>query len=148
MKKALCLVLSITLVLSMVAVSSDKVSAKRVRKGGYYSAVLQQHKPSYGGAYIKKVKVGGNKVTTYGNFTLGKKIWSGKKIKKMKRTFVLSASCKYIDGYGVPGGQRRITKAKAFKNLKQIKMFKNDSPTVCIFLVKGGKVVKLMFGQS
>ena len=116
MKKLLCLILSLVVTMSVVVINDDVVSAKRVKKSGYYSTAVQSNKTGYGGAYIKRVKVKGNRVTTYGSFSFGKKTYGGKKIKKKKRTFVLSGNCKYYDGWGVPGGKRRVTKKEALKH--------------------------------
>lgn len=129
----------------------EKSSAKQaetVKKSGNYYTIVQVNEPSYGGAYIKKVKVKGNKITTYGSFFTGKEALDGrgKKMKIKKRTFKLSKKCKFIDGYNVPGGEKKISKKNALKKLKE-KIYV-DSPTCCVFKVKKGKVVKIMFGQA
>ena len=127
---------------------SSDVYAKNAKKDGYYSTVIQSNKPTYDYEYIKKVKVYKNKIITYGSFCYGNKIWSGKRIKEKKRKFKLSKKCKYIDGYGVPGGYHKISKKEAMSYFKGNLYYPYDSPIRCIIKVKKGKVVKLMFGQS
>ena len=149
MKRILSFILSMVLVISVFMVSESDVNAKTVKKSGYYYTVLQGKKSKYGdNIYIKKFKIKGNKIITYGNFEYGKSEPTGKIIKFRKRTFVLSKKCKYMDGWGVPYGKKKISKKEAMRLLKVYYQPGDMSATCCIFKVKKGKVVKFMMGQA
>lgn len=142
-------IVSIVLILAVTLISNEPVGAKTVRKGGYYYTVAKKAETSeYGdGLYIKKVEISGNKITTYGNFSYGKKEWGGKKIKCEKRTFIISAKCSYWDDWGVPSGKKRMKKKDFIKILKTNSKLL-DSPTCFIIQVKNGTVQKMMLGQA
>lgn len=53
-----------------------------------------------------------------------------------------------MDGWGIPGGKRKISKKEAMKLMKFYYYPGDDSATCCIFKVKKGKVIKFMMGQS
>lgn len=148
MKRTLSFILSIVLVISVFMVSERDVNAKTVKKSGYYYTVLRGKKSKGYNIYIKKIEIKGNKIITYGTFEYGKSEPTGKTIKSRKRTFVLSKKCKYMEGWGIPGGKKKISKKEAMRLLKFYYQPGDDSATCCIFKVKNGKVVKFMMGQS
>lgn len=143
------MILVIVLVLLLTLISDKAVSAKTVRKDGYYYTMAQKAVNGVYGSdlYIKKVKIKGNKITTYGNFTYGKNEWGGKKIKTQKRTFIVSGKCSYWDDWGVPDGKKRIKKKRFIKTLKSCSSFA-DTGECFIIQVKNGKVRKMMLGQG
>lgn len=137
------------LILSVIATSNLAVSAKTVRKNGYYYTITQKtYTSEYGeNLYTRKVKIIGNRIITYGNFSYGKKQWGGRKIKAQKRTFIISPKCTYWDDWGVPTGMSRMKKRKLLSCVKSLSKM-SDTGQCFIMKVKHGKVVKMMVGQG
>lgn len=148
-KTKLKMMLVIVLMLSLTLMPDTAASAKTVRKSGYYYTIDQKTYTSmYGESlYIGNVKVSGNRITTYGNFSYGKKEWGGKKIKTQKRTFIISPKCSYWNDWGVPSGMSRMKKANLLRSVKDCSKME-DTGQCFIMKVKNGKVVKMMIGQA
>ena len=154
MKKIVHIALCLSLILSIIAIYDNTVSAKTIKKKGYYhtAAVKNWNNSDYGGGpVLKKYKFKGNKITTYGSFAYSKKAKAyyknTKKLKKKKRTFKISPKCVYKSGAWTPGGEHSVTK-KAFKS--ELKMYM-DWNTPCAdfeIVVKNGVVVKMLLGQG
>ena len=96
----------------------------------------------------KVVKKSGalDRIVTYGTFMYRKTdSGAGNIIKAKKRTFVISQKCKFYDKYWNSKKKKKLKRADALKRFKKIK---KTSKNECEFVVKGGKVVAIRFGQE
>lgn len=143
------IIILVLLMFSVVQFSNMSANAKTVRKDGYYYTVIQKKSTIIYGSdlYIKKVKIKGNRITTYGSYSYGKQEWGGKTISPKKRTFKISANCTFWDDWGVPTGMSRMNKKNLYQFLKRVSLL-NDTGQCLIMKVKHGKVVKMMLGQG
>ena len=150
MKKMIILVLSIVLVLSVFTISDNTVSAKTVKKKGVYTTATVKNSSSmmgYSRPLIKKIKVSGNKITTYGSFYYGKNNTAvAKKIKRKKRTFKIAKTCKYVLG-AAPARVQRVSKKSLISRVKRNIKSNIDCENLEL-TVKNGKVIKMRVLQG
>ena len=121
-------------------------SAETVRRNGYYLTYIVKNTNSmdYGiEPYLKKYSLKKNTFTSYGGYYVGKKKVLGNK----KRTFRISKKCTYWNEEGVPGGPKKITKKELIKHIKS-GLKANVLCETLSLTVKKGKVVKMMIGQG
>lgn len=131
-----------------------ELQAKTVKKDGcYYTWARMVGTDEYDlglDLHLKEGVFWGKKVTTYGNFTCQKKLsvsGKGKKLKVKKRTFKVSKSCTYWDGFGVPDDKERLTRNQFIKRLQGAFGYE-ETATCFVIQVKKGKVVKMLLGQA
>ncbi len=132
----ICLVLVFTL-----AFASVGVSAKTVKKSGWYSAAAVKKASYQGLPGVKKFKIRGNKLITYGRFYKG-----FKKLKAQKRVFKLSSRCKYVFTAVPSTYDKKVSKHTLFNKLRKT-MKRNITAEGIYIHVKGGKVVRINYGQ-
>lgn len=150
LKRFVCL-----LMVCVMMIPKAELQAKTVKKdGSYYTWARTSGVDEYNlglDYHLKKAIFKGNKVTTYGNFVLQKKLSvspdDGKKIKAKKRTFKIAKSCTYWDGFGVPDDLTKLTKKQFIKRL-QGSLGYEETATCFVVQVKHGKVVKMLLGQA
>lgn len=134
---SLLLVTALAITLMMPA----QVAHAKVKDGWYGTSLIEEGYYSEQ-SYIKKIKIKGKKITTYGSFEYAKslsKFDSGKTkmLKAKKRTVKIKKFVAY--GYG---GEGRPAKYNA-KLTKEI--LKSYNGLYVVFQVKKGKIVKVQF---
>lgn len=145
-KRVLAFLFGIILIISVVAINPDVIEAKRVKKSGWYSTAATKKNTDKGIdlPFLKKYKLKGKTLITYGSFFYYKRKWNDKIIKAKKRTFRISSKCKYYEYHNA--GNVRLSKQQLFKKVRQSMKRKYIVEGIDI-RVKNRKVVKMFFGQ-
>ena len=139
-------IICLTMALALLSFCPTNAQAKVVKKAGWYeaAAIKKDHYNYARGLELKKFKLKGNKLVTYGGFYYSNKSVSLKQLKQKKRVFKFASNCVY---YSFNWKYKRYTtRKKLFKKIKRGMNAKTTSMGVSL-RVKNGKVVEVSLGQ-
>lgn len=134
MKKLTTLLLMLSLVLSVFAVSDNTVNAKLIKKNGYWRA----------NGKVTKVKYSNHKFTYYAPLSCGLKGYyeaPSVAYKKGKKTFKVSKECKCT--VEIYGNHPKTKKMRIKKFVKNLKKYANRSGGLFMFRMKNKKIVDM-----
>ena len=136
------LIICLVMALGVLSFCPVNTQAKTVKKGGTYETTAVR-KAKFTSVVLKKYKVRGRKLITYGKFYYMNSSGTFKTLKAKKRVFKISSSCVYKVSNGL--NPRRSTRKTVFKKLKRA-MKKNAGDGLTI-KVRNGKAVLIQYGQ-
>ena len=145
--KKMCIIICLVMSLSLLPVFSNITEAKTVKKSGWYeTAAVKKNYSGYSMGVLKKFKLRGRKLITYGGFAYSNNSGAYKRLKAKKRVFKLSSKCKYIFTAFPSKYNKRVSKKKLFKRVR--KSMKRRTTSEGIYIrVKNGKVTRIDYGQ-
>ena len=139
-------IICLTMALALLSFCPTNAQAKVVKKAGWYeaAAIKKDHSKYAYGVELKKFKLKGNKLITYGGFYYSNKsVWL-KKLKQKKRVFRFASNCIYYSfNWKI---KRYTTRKKLFKKIKSRMNARTTSEGLSL-KVRNGKVVEVSLGQ-